>query len=78
MYLTNLDYEGQFDYKHERYSRYSIGLILVDLRNNLVEVEVRYYKDKNNSSTIVKHPFKVVGEVDVELLLDKIYKKHIV
>ena len=76
--LAPLDYEGQFDYKHQRYNRYSIGLISVDLRNNLVEVEVRYYKDRNNSSTMEKHPFKVIGAVDVELLLDKIYKKHIV
>lgn len=75
--MAPLDYEGQFEYKHERYNRYSIGLISLDLRKNLVEVEVRYYKDGNNSYTMEKHPFKVIGEVDIELLLDKIYKKHI-
>jgi hypothetical protein len=76
--MNLLDYSGNFEYKHQLFNRYSIGKIIVDIRSNLVEVEVMYYKDGHNSYTIEKHPFKVVGEVDIELLLDKIYKKHLI
>jgi len=76
--MNLLDYNGKFEYKHQTFDRYSVGKIIVDLRTNLVEVEVMYYKDGNNSYTMEKHPFNVVGEVDIELLLDKIYKKHLI
>jgi len=72
-----MDYKGEFIYNKERYTGYSIGKIILDIRTDIVEVEVRYYQDHKGSYKVIKHPFKVPpGEVDIEPLLDKIHKLH--
>ena len=72
-----LSVRGQFEYKHELYDGYDIGKVIVDLRTNKVEVEVLYLQHHKNSSTMIKHPFNVnMEEVDINTLLDKIYKLH--
>ena len=72
-----LDHKGQFEYKHELYDGYEVGKIIVDLRTNKVEVEVMYHQYQKKSSTMIKHPFQVdMEEVDINTLLDKIYKLH--
>lgn len=72
-----LDHRGSFEYKHELYDGYSIGKIILDIRTDVVEVEVLYHQRDKKSLKVVKHPFNVPdGEVDIEELLDKIYKLH--
>tara|TARA_R110000822_G_scaffold83450_1_gene196575 strand:- start:53 stop:277 length:225 start_codon:yes stop_codon:yes gene_type:complete len=72
-----LDHNGSFDYKHETYNGYSIGKIILDIRTDKVEVEVLYHQPYKNSLKVIKHTFIVPnGEVDIEGLLDKIYKLH--
>lgn len=72
-----LDHKGQFEYKHELYDGYSIGKVILDIRKDIVEVEVIYHQTYKNSFKVVKHPFQVPnGDVDIEELLDKIYKLH--
>ena len=72
-----MDYKGDFEYKHELYDGYSIGKVILDIRTDIVEVEVIYHQSHKNSLKVIKHPFNVPpGEVDVEDLLDKIYKLH--
>jgi len=71
-----LDARGDFIYKHERYTGYSIGKIILDIRTDIVEVEVLYHQQHKNSHKRLKHTFNVDGEVDVEDLLDKIYNIH--
>ena len=75
--MTELDYNGQFEYKHELYDGYSIGKIILDIRTDIVEVEVLYHQRYKKSVKLIKYPFyDQQGEVDVEDLLDKIYKQH--
>ena len=72
-----LDHKGQFEYKHDTYDGYSIGKIILDIRTDIIEVEVLYHQLQKKSFKVVKHPFNVPnGEVDIEALLDKIYKLH--
>ena len=72
-----LEYNGEFEYKHEIFTGYKIGKFIVDLREDLVEVEVYYHQPFKNSVKLIKHPFKVdMTEVDMNDLLDKIYKLH--
>ena len=72
-----LDFRGEFEYKHELYDGYSIGKVILDMRTDIVEVEVLYHQPHKKSVKVIKHPFKVPdGEVDIEALLDKIYKLH--
>ena len=72
-----LDYKGEFEYKHELYDGYSIGKIILDIRTDIVEVEVLYHQAYKNSLKVIKHPFIVPdGEVDIEGILDKIKKLH--
>jgi hypothetical protein len=72
-----LDYKGQFEYKHDLYDGYSIGKVILDIRTDIVEVEVLYHQPHKKSLKTIKHPFSVPqGEIDVEDLLDKIYKLH--
>ena len=35
-----LDARGDFIYKHERYTGYSIGKIILDIRTDIVEVDI--------------------------------------
>lgn len=68
---------GHFEYKHELYDGYDIGKVIVDLRTNMVEVEVMYHQHQKKSLKLIKHPFQVnMEEVDINDLLDKIYKLH--
>ena len=72
-----LDYNGEFEYKKNIYSGYSIGKIILDIRTDIVEVEVFYHQHFKNSVKVIRHPFIVKdGDVDIEDLLDKIYKLH--
>lgn len=72
-----MDYNGEFEYKHELYDGYSIGKVILDIRTDIVEVEVLYHQHYKKSLKVVKYPFKVQdGDVDIEDLLDKIYKLH--
>lgn len=71
-----LDARGDFIYKHERYTGYSIGKVILDIRTDIVDVEVLYHQHHKNSYKRLIHTFNVDGEVDVDELLDKIYKKH--
>jgi len=72
-----LDHKGQFEYKRELYDGYSIGKIILDIRTDIVVVEVMYQQSYKKSFKVIKHSFNVPdGVVDIEELLDKIYKLH--
>jgi len=72
-----LDFRGVFEYKKQRFTGYSIGLITLDIRKDLIEVEVLYHLNNKKGFVVYKHPFIVEdGDVDIDMLLDKIYKLH--
>ena len=72
-----MDVRGDFIYHKERYTGYSIGKVILDIRTDIVEVEVRYHQDHKGSYKRILHPFKVEdGDVNVDDLMDKIYKLH--
>jgi len=72
-----LDYFGDFEYNKETYNGYSVGNIILDIRSDFVMVEVKYHQTHKNSAKVIKHGFPVKqGDVNIDELLDKIYKMH--
>tara|TARA_R110000744_G_scaffold195354_1_gene314369 strand:+ start:331 stop:552 length:222 start_codon:yes stop_codon:yes gene_type:complete len=71
-----IDAVGKFTHKHEHYTGYSVGRFILDLRTDILEVEVFYHQEykKSFKREIIK--FNGGGEVDIELILDKIYNQH--
>lgn len=75
--MAPLDYNGTFEYNRETYNGYSIGNIILDIRNDFIMVEVKYHQTHKNSAKVIKHGFQVKeGDVDIDALLEKIYKMH--
>ena len=74
--MIDLDINKEFIYNKELYSGYSIGKIILDLRTDKVDIEVMYHQQHKKSCKRLIFTFNGEGHVDVEDLLDKIYKKH--
>ena len=71
-----IDAVGEFIFKREVCTGYSVGKLILDLRTDILEVEVFYHQEykKSFKREIIK--FNGGGEVDIELILDKIYNQH--
>jgi len=73
-----LDYNGIFEYQRETYNGYSIGNIILDIRTDIIQVEVIYHQKHKSSAKMIKHSFQVKGgDVDIDKILDKIHKLHV-
>ena len=73
-----LDYIGEFEYQRERFTGYSVGNVIVDLRTHFVIIEVMYHQTHKKSVKVVKHGYSIKGgDVFIDDLLDKINKMHI-
>lgn len=76
--MDTWDHIGEFEYQRETYDGYSIGKIILDIRRDFIEVETLYHKKGKNVSKVIKHGFMVQdGDVNIDDLLDKVYKMHI-
>ncbi len=71
-----IDAVGKFSYGHVEYTGYSVGKFILDLRTDILEVEVFYHQEHQNCFKREIHTFNGEGEVDIEQILDKIYNKH--
>jgi hypothetical protein len=71
-----IDANGVFTHKKQVYTGYSIGKIILDIRTDIVDVEVFYHQEYKNSFKREVYQFNGEGEVDIEQILDKIYNKH--
>lgn len=71
-----IDALGEFIFKREVYTGYSVGKFILDLRTDILEVEVFYHQEHKKSIKREIFKFNGKGEVDIELILDKIYNQH--
>jgi hypothetical protein len=71
-----IDANGVFTHKKETYTGYSIGKIILDIRKDIVDVEVFYHQEHKRSFKREIYQFNGEGEVDIDDILDKIYNKH--
>ena len=71
-----IDAVGEFIFKREVCTGYSVGKLILDLRTDILEVEVFYHQEHKRSFKREIFKFNGEGEVDIEQILDKIYNKH--